>query len=107
MQLARKLGMITYRSSKEWQQRFGRERVAEATRRQAHPLAVTDATRTPAGRSNVEMSHVQLDGKSLTGHSEGSCARLAAGLAGALGAGTVGLMRTLDTARFQKSPVSC
>jgi homoserine O-acetyltransferase len=29
MQLARKLGMITYRSSKEWQLRFGRERVAE------------------------------------------------------------------------------
>jgi len=29
MQLARKLGMITYRSSKEWQLRFGRERVPE------------------------------------------------------------------------------
>ncbi|MCW8846740.1 MAG: homoserine O-acetyltransferase [Gammaproteobacteria bacterium] len=29
MQLARKLGMITYRSSKEWQLRFGRERIAE------------------------------------------------------------------------------
>lgn len=29
MRLARKLGMITYRSSKEWQLRFGRERVPE------------------------------------------------------------------------------
>ncbi len=29
MQLARKLGMITYRSAKEWEQRFGRERVSE------------------------------------------------------------------------------
>lgn len=29
MQLARKLGMITYRSSKEWQVRFGRERIPE------------------------------------------------------------------------------
>ncbi|MEM8982846.1 MAG: homoserine O-acetyltransferase [Pseudomonadota bacterium] len=28
MRLARKLGMITYRSAKEWDQRFGRERVA-------------------------------------------------------------------------------
>ena len=29
MRLARKLGMITYRSGKEWQQRFGRERIPE------------------------------------------------------------------------------
>lgn len=29
MRLARKLGMITYRSAKEWQQRFGRERIPE------------------------------------------------------------------------------
>jgi homoserine O-acetyltransferase/O-succinyltransferase len=29
MRLARKLGMITYRSAREWDQRFGRERVAE------------------------------------------------------------------------------
>ncbi len=29
MRLARKLGMITYRSAKEWAQRFGRERVSE------------------------------------------------------------------------------
>ena len=29
MQLARKLGMITYRSAKEWRQRFGRERASE------------------------------------------------------------------------------
>jgi homoserine O-acetyltransferase len=28
MRLARKLGMITYRSAEEWRQRFGRERVA-------------------------------------------------------------------------------
>ncbi|MEM6512553.1 MAG: homoserine O-acetyltransferase [Pseudomonadota bacterium] len=28
--LARKLGMITYRSAEEWEQRFGRERMAEA-----------------------------------------------------------------------------
>ena len=28
MRLARKLGMITYRSAKEWEQRFGRERVS-------------------------------------------------------------------------------
>jgi len=29
MQLARKLGMITYRSAREWRQRFGRERASE------------------------------------------------------------------------------
>ncbi|HUO81728.1 MAG TPA: homoserine O-acetyltransferase [Gammaproteobacteria bacterium] len=29
MRLARKLGMITYRSAEEWQQRFGRERIPE------------------------------------------------------------------------------
>jgi homoserine O-acetyltransferase len=29
MRLARKLGMITYRSAREWEQRFGRERLAE------------------------------------------------------------------------------
>ena len=29
MQLARKLGMITYRSAQEWEQRFGRERIPE------------------------------------------------------------------------------
>ena len=29
MRLARKLGMITYRSAIEWEQRFGRERIAE------------------------------------------------------------------------------
>ncbi len=33
MQLARKLGMMSYRSAQEWQQRFGRERVAEERRR--------------------------------------------------------------------------
>ncbi len=31
-QLARKLGMITYRSAEEWEKRFGRERMAEAGR---------------------------------------------------------------------------
>ncbi len=30
MRLARKLGMITYRSAEEWKHRFGRERVADA-----------------------------------------------------------------------------
>lgn len=29
MRLARKLGMVTYRSAREWEQRFGRERAAE------------------------------------------------------------------------------
>jgi len=29
MRMARKLGMVTYRSAREWDQRFGRERVAE------------------------------------------------------------------------------
>lgn len=32
MRLARKLGMITYRSAKEWHERFGRERVPEERR---------------------------------------------------------------------------
>ena len=30
MRLARKLGMITYRSAEEWRQRFGRERIAQS-----------------------------------------------------------------------------
>lgn len=29
MRMARKLGMITYRSAREWEQRFGRERIAQ------------------------------------------------------------------------------
>ncbi|MEZ5565372.1 MAG: hypothetical protein R3F24_07570 [Gammaproteobacteria bacterium] len=29
MRLARKLGMVTYRSAREWEKRFGRERIAE------------------------------------------------------------------------------
>lgn len=29
MRMARKLGMVTYRSAREWEQRFGRERIAE------------------------------------------------------------------------------
>src|SRR5262249_44358892 len=32
MRLARKLGMITYRSASEWRERFGRERVAQTSR---------------------------------------------------------------------------
>jgi homoserine O-acetyltransferase len=32
MRLARKLGMITYRSAQEWRQRFGRERMSQASR---------------------------------------------------------------------------
>jgi homoserine O-acetyltransferase/O-succinyltransferase len=39
MRLARKLGMITYRSAKEWQQRFGRER-ANAERRPGDPFGI-------------------------------------------------------------------
>ena len=39
MRLARKLGMITYRSALEWQHRFGRERVAEE-RRSDDPFAL-------------------------------------------------------------------
>lgn len=38
MQLARKLGMITYRSAPEWEQRFGRQRVA-AERQGGDPFA--------------------------------------------------------------------
>ena len=33
MRLARKLGMLSYRSAHEWQQRFGRERVSEERRK--------------------------------------------------------------------------
>ena len=39
MRLARKLGMITYRSAKEWAQRFGRER-ANAERRPGDPFGI-------------------------------------------------------------------
>jgi homoserine O-acetyltransferase len=39
MRLARKLGMITYRSAREWEQRFGRERVA-GERQSGDPFAV-------------------------------------------------------------------
>jgi homoserine O-acetyltransferase len=39
MRLARKLGMITYRSAKEWQQRFGRER-ASVERRAGDPFGI-------------------------------------------------------------------
>lgn len=39
MRLARKLGMITYRSAKEWQLRFGRER-APAERKEGDPFGI-------------------------------------------------------------------
>ena len=39
MQLARKLGMITYRSAREWSQRFGRER-ANAERKPGNPFGI-------------------------------------------------------------------
>lgn len=39
MRLARKLGMITYRSAREWQQRFGRERVS-GERRPGDPFGI-------------------------------------------------------------------
>jgi homoserine O-acetyltransferase len=39
MRLARKLGMITYRSAKEWQIRFGRER-ANVERRSGDPFSI-------------------------------------------------------------------
>ena len=39
MRLARKLGMITYRSAKEWTQRFGRER-ASAERQPGDPFGI-------------------------------------------------------------------
>src|SRR5690606_41734552 len=39
MRLARKLGMITYRSAKEWAIRFGRER-ADAERRPGDPFGI-------------------------------------------------------------------
>lgn len=39
MRLARKLGMITYRSAKEWQQRFGRER-ANVERKPGDPFGI-------------------------------------------------------------------
>lgn len=39
MRLARKLGMITYRSAKEWQVRFGRER-ANAERKPGDPFGI-------------------------------------------------------------------
>ena len=39
MRLARKLGMITYRSAKEWQQRFGRER-APQERKPGDPFGI-------------------------------------------------------------------
>jgi homoserine O-acetyltransferase/O-succinyltransferase len=39
MRLARKLGMITYRSAKEWAQRFGRERAA-AERKPGDPFGI-------------------------------------------------------------------
>jgi homoserine O-acetyltransferase len=39
MRLARKLGMITYRSAEEWEQRFGRERIA-GERQSGDPFAL-------------------------------------------------------------------
>jgi homoserine O-acetyltransferase/O-succinyltransferase len=39
MRLARKLGMITYRSAQEWQQRFGRERMAHE-RKSGDPFGI-------------------------------------------------------------------
>ena len=39
MRLARKLGMITYRSAAEWETRFGRERASNETH-EPHPFGI-------------------------------------------------------------------
>ena len=60
--LARKLGMITYRSALEWEQRFGRERVA-TEERTGDPFRIDFA---------VE-SYLESHARKFTGHFDPNC----------------------------------
>ncbi len=62
MRLARKLGMITYRSAQEWDQRFGRERVAS----EHEPGAVFDID------FEVE-SYLEAAARKFTGQFDANC----------------------------------
>lgn len=62
MRLARKLGMITYRSGKEWEQRFGRERIAEE-----HP------TGDPFAADFEIEDYLQHHAKKFTGQFDANC----------------------------------
>ncbi|MEO0974087.1 MAG: homoserine O-acetyltransferase [Pseudomonadota bacterium] len=68
MRLARKLGMITYRSAEEWRQRFGRERVADAR-------SETDGTN-GAGPFGIEFeveSYLEAHARRFTGAFDANC----------------------------------
>ncbi len=54
MRLARKLGMITYRSAKEWLQRFGRER-ANAERKPGDPFGIDFEIESYSGKSRRQI----------------------------------------------------
>ncbi len=62
MRLARKLGMITYRSAKEWKQRFGRERVSG-----------TRAAHWPFGIEFEVESYLESRAQSFTGGFDANC----------------------------------
>ncbi|MEE9141970.1 MAG: homoserine O-acetyltransferase [Gammaproteobacteria bacterium] len=62
MRLARKLGMITYRSPAEWRQRFGRRRIDVSQRDEAHF----------ANEFEIE-SYLEAHGQKFTGSFDANC----------------------------------
>lgn len=69
MRLARKLGMITYRSAEEWRHRFGRERVADAR-------SESDAGNGASGPFGIEFeveSYLEAHARRFTGAFDPNC----------------------------------
>ncbi|MEO0974107.1 MAG: homoserine O-acetyltransferase [Pseudomonadota bacterium] len=68
MRLARKLGMITYRSAEEWKQRFGRERVPDARGEAAEAGMVG-----PFGIEFEVESYLEAHARKFTGAFDPNC----------------------------------
>ena len=63
MRMARKLGMASYRSAHEWEQRFGRKRVAPEKRANSNPFT-----------SEFEIeSYLEYNANKFTGHFDANC----------------------------------
>ncbi len=63
MRMARKLGMVSYRSAHEWEQRFGRERVPENKRKEKNPFT---------SEFQIE-SYLEYNANKFTGHFDANC----------------------------------
>jgi homoserine O-acetyltransferase len=70
MRLARKLGMITYRSAKEWKHRFGRERVQDARSESEEEGTLVDG---PFGVEFEVESYLEAHARKFIGSFDPNC----------------------------------